>query len=104
MYRSTHLASPAAWVDVGLDPQAVGQYVKLVQQTNQHPVWLFSVRIPGRARYLAALDEAVQRTVSGEKAPVDALSESAEKWRGITAELGLENQRRAYQRSLGLDM
>jgi hypothetical protein len=68
-----------------------------------HSSYLFALRIPGRARYLAALDAAVRQTVAGEKSAADALAEAATEWRRITGELGVDAQRKAYRLSLGLE-
>jgi ABC-type glycerol-3-phosphate transport system substrate-binding protein len=103
LFRRSHLVSPELWTDPGLDPQAVGQYAKLIEESNQRSAWLFSLRIPGRARYLEALDEAVGECMSGQKSAEEALSSASEKWQAITTELGVEKQRRAYLRSLGLE-
>ena len=52
---------------------------------------------------MTALDEAVESALSKKEAPSEALERAAQVWREITARLGLEAQRRAYQRSLGLE-
>jgi multiple sugar transport system substrate-binding protein len=62
-----------------------------------------SLRLPGRDEYLAALDAAVAQAVAGDAKPADALATAAAKWREITARIGLENQRRALRRDLGLE-
>mgnify|MGYP001147811999 CR=1 FL=1 len=47
----------------------------------------------GRAEVHAAL--------RGDRSPAECLTEAANQWRKITQDLGVENQRRAYWRSLG---
>lgn len=86
-----------------MPPPAAAQYAEMTQTTLCRPQWLFPLRIPGRRRYLAALDEAVQRAVRGDQAPDEALAEAAETWRQITDQLGLQRQREAYWDSLGLE-
>ena len=63
----------------------------------------FALRIPGREKYLAALDQAVAAAVRGDQSPAAALAEAARQWHEITKELGLENQKAAYLQSLGLE-
>ena len=58
--------------------------------------------MPGRADYLAALDEAVQAAVRGKQTPAEALKAAAERWREINQRLGVEQQKAAYLHSLGL--
>ena len=65
--------------------------------------WLGALCLPGRTEYLAALDAAVASAVRGRKSPAEALRDAAAQWRQITARLGLDRQRTAYRRSLGLD-
>ena len=60
-------------------------------------------RIPGREKYLAALDDAVRRAVTEGATPQAALDDAAKRWRETTAELSEPAQRRAYRRCLGLE-
>lgn len=103
MFRASQLDQPARWIDTGLESQSAPAYANVVRESQLRPVWLFSVRIPGRDEYLSALDAAVERALSGKQSPADALHEAADRWREITARRGLETQRAAYERSLGLE-
>ncbi|HID21205.1 MAG TPA: hypothetical protein EYP14_02245 [Planctomycetaceae bacterium] len=91
------------WMDESFDAAAAEQYAELVREVLRRGLWLSSVRIPGRARYLAALDEAVHRAVRDGASPGDCLRAAAGQWRQLTTELGLEAQRAAYWRSLGME-
>ena len=64
--------------------------------------YLIAPRIPGEAEYMAALDVATRDAVRGYKLPADALSIAVEKWRDVTKKFGVDAQKAAYQRSLGL--
>ena len=90
------------WVESPVSPEGAVQYSKVVEQTLSRPQWLFALRIPGRAEYLTALDEAVQQAVEGRRTPQAALSQAAERWRRITKRRGVEQQRDAYRHSLQL--
>ncbi|MBW3596690.1 MAG: extracellular solute-binding protein [Planctomycetes bacterium] len=103
LYRESHLAAPGDWLPESADPQSAESYSQAAQKALTHGIWMFSPRIPGRARYLAALDEAARAALAGEASPADALSAAADQWRAITAELGEQKQIEAYQRSLGLE-
>jgi hypothetical protein len=81
---------------------ASGEYARTVQRTLSREQCLFALRIPGRADYLKALDDAVQQAVRGQKSPREALALVAARWREITKSLGIEAQRAAYRHSLGL--
>jgi multiple sugar transport system substrate-binding protein len=103
LFRSTHVESPQAWVEEEMPAPAVAWYAEMTQQTLCRPHWMYGLRLPGRRKYLAALDEAVHRAVRGEQTAEASLREAAEAWRRITDELGRERQREAYWKSLGLE-
>jgi ABC-type glycerol-3-phosphate transport system substrate-binding protein len=101
--RRAHLAAPARWVDVDkLGEEAGKEYCNVVARALQRGVAVSSLTIPGRSEYLAALDEAVARVIRQEAAAADSLRAAAKSWRAITAKHGIEAQRAAYKRSLGL--
>jgi multiple sugar transport system substrate-binding protein len=98
LFRASHLASATRWTGE-LPPQAARRYAQVLQETLQLPRTLPGVTIPGRARYLAALDEAVWAALDGTP-PRQALAAAAQRWEEITQELGREAQRRASAASL----
>ena len=59
-------------------------------------------RIPGAERYLQAFGRRRAATLAGKAGPAEALEAAAAQFRTITAELGVDRQRAAYQQSLGL--
>jgi ABC-type glycerol-3-phosphate transport system substrate-binding protein len=103
LFRHSQVATASRWVDQGLPSSAAQEYAELVANTHRGGAWLAAPRIPGRHRYLAALDQAVQKVISGQATSQEALSEAAQTWDAITTELGREAQRDAYSRSLGLE-
>ena len=102
LFSISQLSSPRQWVEPKMPDDAARSYADLVEQTFERQEWLFALRIPGRAEYLVALDEAVRQALSGDKSPQDALREAAGKWQSITDRLGKEKQRRAYRKCLEL--
>lgn len=103
LFRSSHLPGIAKWVEATVPAEAAKQYGELIAAQQTGASWLSSPQIPGRSEYLAALDEAVVGVVEGDQSPQSALDAAAEKWREITARLGVERQRIAYEKSLGLE-
>jgi len=101
LYRSSQMPDVKNWVGESFSAEAAAAYAELVQQSLRQTLTVDSIRIPGRIRYLAALDEAVHAALDGSRSPAECLAEAADQWRTITEEVGLENQRRAYWRSLG---
>ena len=103
LYRASQLRRPGQWVEPGIDPKSATQYAEAVERSLSRPVWLFALRLPGREEYLAALDKAVQQAVRDGRPAAEALNDAVAAWREITGRLGLEAQRLAYARSLGLE-
>jgi ABC-type glycerol-3-phosphate transport system substrate-binding protein len=102
LYRRSQVRSPQVWLDPNTDAGAAQSYAALVQAALSRQQYLCAPRIPGEAEYMAALDVATRDAARGDKSPADALSAAAEKWREITKKLGVDAQKAAYRRSLGL--
>ena len=102
LFRRSQVASPRAWVEGTVSATAARQYAEQTAETLSRRQFLTSLRLPGRANYLAALDEAVQTAVRDKQTPAEALQAAARKWREINNRLGVERQRTAYMHSLGL--
>lgn len=105
VFRKSDLKNPQrlrAWVEPAMTTSTALQYAEALQQTLSSAQEVLVLRIPGRKQYLAALDEAVLAAMRAEKTPQEALHHAAQKWQTITQQFGLENQRQAYRRNLGL--
>lgn len=103
LFRRSQARFPKRWVEPPMSLATAGQYADQTQQALSRQQWIFALRIPGRAEYLAALDLAVHRALRDETPPEQALRQAATQWHSITLRLGLESQRRAYLHSLGLE-
>ena len=103
LYRRSQIRAPQPWLDPLTDAQAAQQYSRSVHDALSRQGYLFALRIPGHERYLSALDAAVDHALGGQKSPAAALAGAAAAWRAITEELGLDAQRTAYRKSLGLE-
>jgi ABC-type glycerol-3-phosphate transport system substrate-binding protein len=103
LFRRAQLKSPGAWTEKPVAASAAVKYGEVTETALRHEQWLGALRLPGRAEYLAALDEAVAAAVHGEKSAIDALLEADAKWQKITERLGVDRQRAAYRHSLGLE-
>ena len=101
-YRKSQLRSPRRWVEAEMSLDSAFVYRDAVERAFGRQQWVFALRIPGRAEYLSALDEAVNQAVSKGKSPRRALRAAAGRWRVITEKHGKETQRRAYRKSLEL--
>jgi len=102
LFRRSQLQAPEKWTEPQVSASAARQYAELTAATLQRQQWVAVPSISGRAEYLAALDRAVRAAVRGEKTPAEALAEAADQWRKITEQHGVEAQRAAYRKGLGL--
>lgn len=98
-YRRSQLSQAEQWAPTA-DVQAAREWAAAQAESLGSEDVLFALRIPGHEQYLAALDQAVQKAVSGRATPERALVEAAAAWRRITAQLGWEKQRDAYEHSV----
>ena len=103
VYRQSQLTNPSAWFPSSTPSSVTRQYGELVETMQTRVSSLSPPRIPGRARYMEALDNAVHQALVGNLSAQEALDEAATQWREITSSLGVEAQSVAYRRSLGLD-
>jgi len=103
IFRTSQLAQPSAWFGPWVSMATARQHGEVITSLQSRKSWLCSLRIPGRDRYMSVLDEAVHCAVRGKVSPQEALEVAADRWRSITAELGVERQSRAYRRSVGLE-
>ncbi len=103
LFRRSQLRAPQAWLDRGTDAQAARQYATSLRDALTHQTYLGALRIPGREKYLVALGTAVEQARTGQKTASESLGDAAAEWTKITAELGVEAQRKAYCQSLGYE-
>jgi ABC-type glycerol-3-phosphate transport system substrate-binding protein len=101
LFRESQLASPGPWTG-SMSAESARSYVAALKSSASLQRYV-SLRLPGREEYLAALDEAVHAAIAGEKPPAEALAAASEQWKAITATRGIEAQRRALARDLGLE-
>ncbi len=101
--RLEHLERPEDWVDAALAGEPARQFATVVSDSQRLSTGMAIPRIPGRERYLAALDEAVRSAVRGEQTATESLAAAAKRWRDITDELGRDSQKQAYRRCLGIE-
>jgi ABC-type glycerol-3-phosphate transport system substrate-binding protein len=103
LFRESHLTQANRWLGGQYSQEATQRYADAAKQTFDQSTCLLTLRIPGRHRYMAALDEAVWSSITGKSAPQEALRSAAQQWDSITNEAGRDAQRRAYMLSIGLE-
>lgn len=101
LFRNSQVAASGRWTPA-LSAEASRQYAETLAGVLTAPRVFPPLNLPGRPEYLAALDAAVHQALAGQPAKL-ALANAAQRWQETTDKLGLEKQRRANQRSLGLE-
>ena len=101
-FRASHIAHVNRWTGPILSADAVGQYAQALQQSLSEPHCLSGLRIPGHTDYLNSLADEVRTAIAGKATPEASLATVAKRWGEISTSLGLEKQRHAYMRSIGL--
>ncbi len=102
LFRESSVGGVSAWVEAPMPDEAAQDYGEAIASALGRRQCMSALAIPGRPRYLAALDAAVRAAVTKEKTPEEALQQAAQDWRKITEELGVDKQKAAYRASLGL--
>lgn len=103
LFRENQIGQESVWVDQELEGAPARQYGEVVQAAQNGAAWLDAIRIPGRDKYIAALDQAVASVLAGEATAAEALKVASGDWNRITDLIDRESQQKAYMRSLGLD-
>ena len=102
LFRGSQVALASGWVESPMPEDAAQQYGEAVATALEREQCLVALPLPGRAEYLASLNEAVRAAVRKEKTAQEALDGVAARWAEITEELGADEQKKAYRASLGL--
>lgn len=102
MSRKVDLANPGRWLGDRLPARNASQFVDYINDLNGSRRILFFMRIPDADQYLEVLDEAVRQAVFENANAVEVLAAAALAWSQITDELGLETQKEAFRKSVGL--
>jgi multiple sugar transport system substrate-binding protein len=103
LFRRAQVKSPRPWTESNMSDASAVSYAVVTQQALSREQWLCALRIPGRAEYLAALDDAVATAIDGKLTAMDALIQAAKRWQQITERLGVDAQRSAYTHAVGLE-
>jgi multiple sugar transport system substrate-binding protein len=81
----------------GWDEPVAASYVDTLDRMSRSRNRVLDLRIHLGQQYVYALSVGVYRALTGRESPQAALDEVAERWRQITARVGVERQRAAYR-------
>ncbi|WP_296810261.1 extracellular solute-binding protein [Thiocapsa sp.] len=100
-YRLSHLDDPAPWRSLLGDRQAE-DYLRVLRASLSAPQIARDLRLPGYRAYIAALEDQLDRVMTGGATPEEGLRAAAADWEALTDRLGRNSQRRHYREAMGL--
>ncbi len=102
-YRISQFENDALWIKAGMSEQAAKDYLGAIEASLNSPNMVLDLRVPQNQRYQQiVLDTAIHRALAGETTPDETIAEIVTGWNEITEELGLDEQKAAYEASLGV--
>ena len=102
--RRSHEKGSQSWVNSELPNEISADYFKAVSEAFGRSAAIHFPRLPGQAKYVAALDDAVASAIAGEQTSEQTLRKVGEEWQSITKQFGLDAQKSAYRKSLGVSV
>ena len=100
--RASQTDTPSRWAGEMLTGEESDAYVAAVSESLRNPLLVAEIPVAGRERFRQALTAGLDSVLSGQQSPTDALAGTADRWREITAEIGIDAVRNSYRASLGL--
>lgn len=95
-YRAPHFEDVESWATGAVKYEDPGPYLRVLEESVNHPNAQFDLRVPRAGQYFEVLDSWSQRTLAGNMSAQEALSSAADEWRQITQEAGVEQQKELY--------
>lgn len=100
-YRFSQLDDPRPWRRLLGDREGAA-YLDVLRASLAAPDLARDLRLPGYRAYIAALEDQLDRVMSGEISPEEGLHAAARSWETLTDRLGRDSQRGHYRRAMGL--
>jgi multiple sugar transport system substrate-binding protein len=103
LYEPRGSATSEDYTAVGFNADDMERYINSYgANVYDKPTYLTYLRIPGTLEYIqTTLDIRLSEAMTGQSTAQEALDATAEDWRAITEDLGLESQLEIYQQAIG---
>ncbi len=101
--RQSQLSKAGKWLGGMRSDEPAKRFAETVIDSLTAADYLLTVNLPGEGKYTAALDKAIEQAILAQKSAAECLSQAAQEWDAITNGVGVEKQKLAYLRSLGLE-
>lgn len=102
-WRKSHFENVDAWVQGGWDRASAEPFLKGVADILQDSYAVTDLMIPGASEYYNSIDTHLNKVLSGAITAEKGCEQIYDDWARITRERGLEEQKRYYRGSLGLE-
>jgi multiple sugar transport system substrate-binding protein len=102
-YRTSQFENTEQWLEAGMSEEAAEVYLGAIRDSLNNPNMILDLRIPQNQRYQQiVLDTALSQFLAGEISRDEAMQQIYDGWQETTDELGRDDQREAYEGSLGV--
>jgi multiple sugar transport system substrate-binding protein len=103
LYEPRGSATSEDYTAVGFNADDMERYINSYgSNVYDKTTYLTYLRIPGTLEYIqTTLDIRLSEAMTGQSTAQEALDATAEDWRAITDDLGIESQLEIYQQSIG---
>lgn len=102
-YRISQFSETAAWEAAGMSKEAADVYLGAIKASLDSPNMVLDLRIPNNQQYQGVvLDTAISQYLAGELDTEATATEIETKWNELNEEFGVEEQKAAYQATLGV--
>jgi multiple sugar transport system substrate-binding protein len=102
-YRKSQFESTDLWIQAGMSEQAAQNYLGAIQDSLNSPNMILDMRVPNTQQYQGVvLDTALAQFLAGEITRDQAMQQIETGWEETTDGVGRDQQRTAYQASLGV--
>ena len=102
-WRWSHFKALDAWVRGGWKKESAEAFLKGVSEILNDTNAVTDLMIPGGSEYYNVLDTHLNKVLSGLVSPEEGCEAIYDDWKRITNERGLEDQKKYYRGSLGLE-
>lgn len=100
-YRLSHLEDPVPWRSL-LGERQAEDYLRVLRASLSAPQIARDLRLPGYRAYIAALEDQLDRVMTGSATREEGLRAAAADWEALSDRLGRNSQRRHYREAMGL--
>ena len=102
-YRVSQFSDTALWEKAGMSKAAADNYLGAIKASLASPNMVLDLRIPNNQQYQGeVLDTAISQFLAGELDAEATATQIESKWNDLNTQFGVDEQKAAYQATLGV--